>query len=94
MILTSNTTHVKLGESLALTANVIGGRPQYTYQILVKNTTTHGQFIYTGQNGTSATGNITVIETPPKLGASFYRIDVTDTLGMVTNATIHTETSR
>ena len=94
MVLTSNTTHVKLGNSLALTANVIGGRFPYTYKILVKNTTTQGQFVYTGQNGTSTSGNLTIIETPPKLGASFYRINVTDTLGMMTNATIHIVASR
>ncbi len=92
--LASNTDHVKLGQSISFVANMTGGRPDYAYSVLVKNTTTHGRFVYTGQNGTSTDSSITFIETPQKLGSSFYMVNITDSLGMRANATVHIVASR
>ena len=89
VVLTSNTSHVELGESIAFTANITGGQAPYSYTILVKNTTSHGQFVPTGQSGTVSTGTISFVETPPKLGADFYMINITDNLGLTAGATLH-----
>ncbi len=88
--LMSNTDHVELGESIAFTANITGGLAPYTYVISVKNTTSNGSFVPTGQNGTiSSSGNFNFSETPPKLGADFYTITITDSLNQTASATLH-----
>ncbi len=91
--LDSNVSHVELGGSMAFTANIVGGKSPYTYQILVKNTTSNGKYIYTGLNGTTTNSLVYFIETPPKLGVSFYMIQVTDSLGQTASATVHTVAS-
>jgi hypothetical protein len=87
--LTPNTTHVELGGSIGFTANIVGGAAPYSYVIEVQNTTSRGRFVPTGQNGTSTSGNLTFSETPPKLGADFYEIVVTDSLGLTASDSVH-----